>query len=88
VGFQPNITGAIVISIIPNCAHHRHVSICCTKWPPELIKNRQILSIIFECFSLVGEGQYLLLLGLYELRMRCSIEENFLFELHATQVEN
>jgi hypothetical protein len=34
VGFQPNFIG--VISTIPSYAHHWHVPLRCTKWPPEL----------------------------------------------------
>jgi hypothetical protein len=32
--FQPNFTA--VISTILSCAHRQHVSLCCTKWSPEL----------------------------------------------------
>jgi hypothetical protein len=39
MGFQPNFTGG-VISTIPSCAHRQHILLLCTKWLPELKKEK------------------------------------------------
>jgi hypothetical protein len=40
VGFQPNFTGEI--KTITGCAHHGHILLRCSKWPPELKIEKKI----------------------------------------------